>query len=170
MLEEQRYKEFFLDSKPNIIRFECLEFSHPNFTQTYYIVRNHGKGLTVTYEDGRSHFHEYYPLKIQFLGVTTDLESGIHVDLGDLGELLPKELAAVMAAGGMRIKPTVIYRAFRCDILDRPMDGPLKLEIKTISRNQEGSSFDAKAVSLNLNTTGETYAMDRFDPLRGFLY
>lgn len=170
MISDDKYIEFFLKAPSRVVRLECLEFSHSNFSRTYYIVRNATDGITVTYEDGQSHFHEYYPLKIQFLGVHTDLESGIHVDLGDLGELIPREIMAVMAAGGMLTKPQVIYRAFRSDILTAPMGGPLRLEIKTVSRNREGCSFDAAAVSLNLNTTGEVFDMTRFYSLRGFLY
>jgi hypothetical protein len=40
--------EFFLGSNPSVARYDCLEISHPNFSQTYRLVRNNPAGLTVT--------------------------------------------------------------------------------------------------------------------------
>lgn len=164
------YKSFFFQSSSNIVRLECLEIIHPQFTQVYRVVRNAVNGVVVKHEDGGSYEYEYYPLRIASMGVTSDLDSGIRVDLGDLGEILPKELRAIMKGTGINIKPIVKYRTYRSDILTYPMDGPLILEIKNLSYNSEGCSFQAKAPSLNVSTTGEIYDLTRFYPLRGFLY
>ena len=165
----EAYVEFFLNCSASVVRLECLEISHPSFSRVYRVVRNATQGVSVTYENGVSYWHEYYPLKITPLDMTSDLDTGFRVDFGDLAEVLPKESAAVLAGPYLRVKPTVVYRSFRSDRTNQILEGPFRLEVKTISYNREGCSFEAKAPLLNMSTTGELYKLDRFYPLRGFL-
>ncbi len=163
------YSEFFLKSSGSVVQLECLEISHSAFTKTYRVVRNATNGITVRYEDGVLYAHTYYPLQVQSLGARGDLDQGLQINLGDLGEVLPTELDAVTSANGFGEKPIVKYRTFRSDDLNSILFGPLVLEVKTFSFNREGSTFEAKAPSLNINKTGELYKIDRFSMLRGFL-
>lgn len=163
------YSEFFLSSKSSVVQLDTLEISHPNFTQVYRVVRNAVAGVTVTLETGASAAFTYYPLRITGVGLRENLDFGIKVDLGDLGEVLPAELDAVAAADGYETKPTVIYRTYRSDDLSAPLFGPINLEVKAFNFNREGSTFEARAPSLNVNKTGELYSLDRFPMLRGFL-
>lgn len=164
-----RYAEFFLNSKSSVVQLETLEISHPNFTKTYRIVRNAVEGVTVALENGSLATFDYYPLRIENAGVRDDLDQSIKINLGDLGEVLPKELDEVSSNDGFGIKPIVIYRTYRSDDLTRPLFGPVTLEVSTFAFNREGSTFEAKAPSLNINKTGEIYSLDRFPMLRGFL-
>lgn len=163
------YSEFFLRSPSSVVQLECLEISHPAFTQTYRIVRNNTKGVTVKYEDGIDYIHAYYPLEIKSIGNRGDLDQGIQINLGDLGEVLPMELDSVTSANGYGVKPKVNYRTFRSDDLNTVLFGPLRLEVSTFSFTRDGSTFEAKAPSLNINKTGELYKIDRFPSLRGFV-
>lgn len=163
------YSEFFLRSASSVVQLECIEISHPSFTKVYRIVRNATKGVSVRYENGVFYSHDYYPLKLTSLGSRGDLDQGFRINLGDLGEILPKELDAISVADTYRIKPVVKYRAFRSDDLSNAMFGPLVLEAGLLSFKREGCTFDAKAPSLNINKTGELYKLDRFPGLRGFL-
>lgn len=163
------YTEFFLKAKASVVQLELLEISHPDFTKPYFIVRNAPDGVTVTLEDSTEQAFEYYPLKVTPSGSKEDLDFGVRVDLGDLGEVLPEELDAVASGNGYGTRPTVKYRLYRSDDLSAPMLGPHLLEVTAFSFTREGSSFEARAPSLNINRTGELYRMDRFPPLRGFL-
>lgn len=163
------YSEFFLNSAANVVQLECLEISHPSFTKVYRVVRNATNGITVKYENGVSYAHTYYPLQITSIGARGDLDQGLTINLGDLGEVLPAELDAVTSANNFAVKPIVKYRTFRSDDLNNVLFGPLVLEVTTFSFNREGSTFEAKAPSLNINKTGELYKIDRFETLRGFL-
>lgn len=163
------YTEFFLNSAGRIIQYDCLEISHSAFTQTYYVVRNHTEGLTVIHEDTTSHNYQYYPLKILSLGARGDLDQGLQIVLGDLGEVLPQEIDAVSDGDGFGEKPVVKYRTYRSDNLLVPLYGPLLLEVTTFSFTREDSSFEARAPQLNINKTGEIYEIDRFPMLRGLL-
>lgn len=163
------YAEFFLNSKSSVVQLETLEISHPNFTKIYRVVRNAVQGVTVKLETGQSADFTYYPLKIENNGNRDDLDQSFTINLGDLGEVLPRELDEVSANDGYGIKPTVIYRTYRSDDLSRPLFGPVVLEVETFAFNREGSTFEAKAPSLNVNKTGEIYKLDRFPMLRGFL-
>jgi len=163
------YAEFFLKSKSSVVQLETLEISHPDFTKVYRVVRNAVQGVSVTLENGSIQSFDYYPLKIENAGIRNDLDQSITINLGDLGEVLPKELDEVSSNNGFSIKPTVIYRTYRSDDLSRPLFGPVLLEVTTFAFNREGSSFEAKAPSLNITKTGEVYKIDRFPMLRGFL-
>ena len=101
------YSEFFLNAGSNVAELELIEISHPNFTQTYYLVRNAINGVTVTLEDASSQAFQYYPLQITALGSGNDLDQALRIQLGDLGEVLPAELAAVYAADGFGTRPTL---------------------------------------------------------------
>lgn len=163
------YSEFFLNSKSSVVKLETIEITHPNFTKPYYLVRNCVAGLTAKLETGETVTFEYYPMRVTANGAKDDLDTGIRVDLGDLGEVLPEELDAIASASGFAVKPVVKYREYRSDDLDNVLNGPVVLEVRTFSFNREGSSFEAKAPSLNINRTGEIYSFDRFPMLRGFL-
>lgn len=163
------YSEFFLKSSGSIVQLECLAISHPNFTKTYYVVRNAANGISATYENGVTYAHDYYPMKIETLGARGDLDQGFNISFGDLGDIIPKELDAVFSADGFLEKPLLYYRTFRSDDLSKPLFGPLKLQITTFSFTREGAAFEAKAPALNINKTGKYYRPSKFPMLRGFL-
>lgn len=163
------YSEFFLNNTGAVVQYETLEISHPNFTKTYRVVRNSKDGLRAKYEDENYYDHDYYPLGIQSIGARGDLDQGFQIVMGDLGEVLPTEMDSVSSADAFHIKPVVKYRTFRSDDLDDIMFGPLSLEVDSFSFTREASTFQAKAPSLNISTTGELYRTDRFPMLRGFL-
>lgn len=164
-----KYSEFFLNSAASVVKLETLEISHPNFTRVYRIVRNAVAGITARIETGEEVDFEYLPMRITSTGASDDLDNGVRVDLGDLGEILPVELDRVAASSGFSVKPVVKYREYRSDDLINVLNGPVVLEVRTFSFKREGSSFEAKAPSLNINKTGELYTFDRFPMLRGFL-
>lgn len=163
------YAEFFLNSRSSVVQLETLEISHPNFTKVYRVVRNAVKGVTATLETGSIVPFEYYPLRIENNGSKDDLDQSLTITLGDLGEVLPVELDSVASAQGYSVKPVVTYRTYRSDDLSRPLFGPVLLEVESFAFNREGSTFTAKAPSLNVNKTGELYKLERFPMLRGFL-
>ena len=163
------YSEFFLNSNSSIVQLELLEISHPNFTQNFRVVRNAVDGVTVTLEDLSIETFDYYPLRIDGNSPRGDLDFTIKVSLGDLGEVIPLEIDAITNAGGLGVKPLVKYRTYSSIDLTTPLFGPVVLEVESFSFNREGSSFDAKAPSLNITNTGEPYKIDRFPMLRGFL-
>lgn len=164
------YSEFFLNTPSRVVQLELLEISHPNFSKVYRIVRNNRLGCTVTLEDGiTTVFFEYYPVKITRSNTDNSLDQVYKIQLGDLGELIPKELDLVSAADGFLVKPQVRYRTYRSDDLSKPLLGPMDLEIVDMPMTREGASFEAQAPSLNNTQTGEVYDFDRFPGLRGFL-
>lgn len=162
------YVGFFLNGKRSTIQYETLQIVHPSFSKVYYLVRA-GRDLTATLETGQVITFQRIPMRIRRLTSRADLDYGIGVDLGDLGELIPDEIDRARADGTLGIKPTVISRVYRSDDLSSPMFGPLTLEAKNISLTRQGSTFEASAPSLNLTKTGERQTTDRFSTLRGLL-
>ncbi len=164
------YSEYFLNSRSSVVQLELVELSHPNFTQPYRIVRNAADGITVDLSPSEEAVpFVYYPARVEPMGSRDDLDSGVRMDLGDVGEVVPDEIDAVALAGGFMTKPTVRYWTFRSDQLGSPMFGPIHLEVPSISFNGEGASFEARAPSLNSTKTGERLTLDRIPMQRGFL-
>ncbi len=162
------YTEFYLNSDSNIVQLETIELSHSDFTQTYRVVRNATNGITATTEGGASVAFTYYPLAIDAGETRENLDQSFKITLGDLGEILPAELDAVATADGFDEKPVLIYRTYRSDVLTAPLY-VVTLEVESFTFNEQGAVFEAKAPSLNINKTGETYTFARFPMLRGFL-
>lgn len=160
---------FFLSSKGAVVNVETLEISHSAFSQVYRRARNARDGIDVLLESGQPASFSYYPMNITELSDQADLDTGLRIDFGDLGEVLPRELDRVRAADAMSEKPKVVYRTYRSDDLTSPLIGPLRLEASTFSFQREGASFEASAPYVNKNKTGETYNLTRFFTVRGFL-
>lgn len=169
MSEFSEYAEFFLNSLSSVVQIETLVISHPDFSKDYLVVRNAVAGLSAKLETGATANFEYYPLRITGSGTRDNLDFGLKIDFGDLGETIPQELDRVAQANNFETTPTVVYRTYRSDDLEAPLFGPLYLEIVTINMAKEGATFEAKAPSLNINKTGEIYSLERFPMLRSFL-
>lgn len=163
------YSEYFLNSSPAVGQLETIEISHPSFSSTKWVVRNHMNGLTAKLENGNTQFFDYYPLRIESGGVRDNLDQSITVTLGDLGDMIPQEIDRIATANTFNVKPICKYRTYRSDDLNQPLFGPVLLEVVTLGQTREGAAFVAQAPSLNVNKTGENYTMDRFPMLRGFL-
>ena len=164
------YAAFFLNSPSSVVPIETLEIAHPSFSKTYWIVRNAMNGIIATLEDGvTQQSFDYYPLGISVAGASDDLDQVMTITLGDLGMMIPQEIDRCVAAGTIGTRPTLTYRIYRSDDLSAPMDGPFTYEITTLGTKKIGSTITAGAPRLNLNQTGESYRMDRFPMLRGFL-
>ena len=162
------YAEFFLDTPSRIVQLDLLEISHPSFSKIYRIVRNKVGGVTATI-DGYAQPFDYYPLRITGKGERSDLDYGLHIDLGDLGEVVPDEMDRVASDQTFGTRPTVRYWTFRSDDLTAPMFGPVTLKVEQFPMTRMGTSFEAMAPSLNGNRTGEIYLISRFPMLKGTL-
>lgn len=162
------YEEFYLKCPANVVEYEIVEISHPDFTTVRRIVRNKVGGLGLTIE-GVYHTWQYYPLQITSKGSRADMDYGLQINLGDLGDIVGAEMDAVAAADGFLIRPKVRYWTFRSDDLSAPLFGPIILEVVDMPITPEGTSFLAQAPSLNNNRTGEIYTVERFPMLDAFL-
>jgi hypothetical protein len=166
----QDHAEFFLSSPPSVAQLDCLEISHPDFSQTYRIVRNDEQGVSVTHEgpDG-PYDYDYYPARVLPIAASDDLVQALSVTLGDLGDVIAAEIANVWEANGMNTRPSLTWRAYRSDDLSEPMAGPIVLEIVNVNTTKEGCSFEARAPELNASRTGALYSLEQFPMLRAFL-
>lgn len=164
------YSEFFLNRSGSVVQLECIEFAHPAFASTFYVVRNSMDGVTVQHEDGTSHFYEYYPLQIDRGTTNDDLDQTLSITLGDMGAVLPVQIDAVNSSNFADIKPTIKFRIYRHDDLTKPIYSLQTLEVSSLSRDGTGAAtFVAKAVELNNTKTGQIYSLNEYPSLRGFL-
>lgn len=163
--------KFYLGGLREQALLEFFEIKHSALSQVWRITKNYPDGVTIRHEDGRSYNYEYWPAAVSFDGRKVDLDSGLRLDLGDLGELMPKEIDRIIRADSLGEKPLLLYRIYSGDNLDEPLSGPITYEIHSVSRNAEGSSLEAKAPLINTSGTGLIYQLDGpFEPLRDYLY
>ena len=163
------YAEFFFNGSAKDVRLNTLVISHPNFTKTYSLVSNAVGGITATIEDGTEVEFQEYPFLLSEVGLRDTLDFGFTVQLGDLGEIVPQEVDAVMAANGMHIHPTVIFRAYSSGDLSTPLEGPFSLRMVGPSIGSQGTVFRAEPISANASATGDVYSLERFPGLVGVI-
>lgn len=161
--------QFLLNRRGGVGRYETLQLAHPSFSKTYYLLHVWRKAPPLTLENGQVVTFEYCPMRFTPKGASGDLDYGVQVTLGDLGQIIPEEIDRAKAAGTLHIRPKATFRSWRTDDLSKPLNVITSLEASEISRNEQGASFSAIAPRLNLVRTGETYNVDRFPMLRGFL-
>ena len=160
---------FFLNSRSEVVELDLIEISHSGFSQTYRLVRNDTEGVTVTLETEVDATFAYCPIKLKKPASTTDLDFKIEIEIGDVGEIIAKEVNRLFAMDALQVKPAFIYRSYRSDDLTEPMFGPVELEISKVTLNKTGATFTAEAKTLNLTQTGELYTIQRFPMMRGFV-
>lgn len=179
------YSDYYYAASPDVTDFDCIEIEHFRFSPTVHrlvanaqyhqlsttdSLGNPKMGLIVTHEGGAGPFeYEYVPMKIEMLGTGNDLDQSIRVTLGDVGEIIPEQIDRVMRFNGMQLKPIVRYRAYRSDDFAVPLTtAPQKFEIKRISFNRTGCSFEAIAPYLNSTRTGVIYDPKKFPCMKAF--
>lgn len=169
MVTRAQLFNFYLNTTPEVVLFETIEVSHPDFTQTYYVVRNNDNGLIATDEEDVEKEFTYYPIAIDRGEAGNSLQAEMVVTFGDLGAIIPMEVDAILnGEEEPEENPTLIYRTWQSDDLTDPRH-VVFYEIENVDQNSEGSTLHCKAPEVNANRTGEIYSLDRFPTLRGFL-
>lgn len=164
------YVDFFFGAPQSASELQTLEISQPSFSQVWRLQSHYREGFYARLETGEQVFFQYVPMRLNPLEERANLDFGLTVILGDLGEILPEEIQRARAAGTLRTNPPVVkYRAYRTDNLEAPMFGPVSLEARQIARSEDGAKFNAMAPEANANKTGVLYRSDMFPMLQGFL-
>jgi hypothetical protein len=147
-----------------------VELSHPDFTQTYRLVRNAVNGVSVTHEGPAGPFdYIYMPMTVKTLGTSNDMDQSLEVTFGDLGTVLPRELEAIEDANGMETKPTLVYRTYSSDDLTQPLFGPATLEIDGLTFDKRTAVLKARARAFNFSRSGTAYRQERFPMIEGMV-
>ena len=169
-MSTDQYIDFFFGAPMSVAEIQTLEISQPSFSQVWRLQSSYRNGFRAKLETGEQVQFQYVPMRLKPLEERADLDFGLTVTLGDLGEILPDEIARARAAGTLRTTPPkVVYRAYRSDDTERPMFGPVVLEAKQIARGEDGARFDAIAPQVNVSKTGIIYRSDVYPMLLGFL-
>jgi hypothetical protein len=163
-MPSQQFIEFFLNADSCLIQFECVEIAHPSLSQTYRFVRNSGRnGINVDHNDGSGVFnYSYLPMKITPKSRENNLDFGLTVTVGDVGETLAEEIRRIESDGTYSTPPTLTYRTYRSDNLTAPMYGAFVFNVYNINLDKKGASLDCATRKLNTLKTGEFY-----DPTSG---
>lgn len=161
---------YWLNGMPDDVRLQLVEIKHPSFQRVYRIVQNHAYGVRVKLPDGKWHDFEYVPLSIQKGTNSDDLDQEITVAVGDLGEIFPKEIQRLRnSAQYAQTEPILNYYEYNLSDLTRPQVSVTGLKVTDYEPKREGGVFTCKARQMNVTKTGETYNLDDYPTLRGFI-
>lgn len=145
------------------MQLECIEISHPSFSQVYRYVRNDEDGVIA---GGSTYL--YQPMSIKRNNVTNDLEQTTSITFADMNDSLADAIKGIQKSQRPRERPKFALKIFRDDDLGQPMEQLQTLEIPTISKDSEGlMTFDAQAPELNSVKTGLLYTFKDYPLLRG---
>lgn len=164
--EQERYH---LIGNPNDVMLECIEISHPAFSQVYRYVRNHTKGVTVTHEDGVVAHYDYAPLGVKHGKSNEKLAQTLTVSVADLGIIIPKEVDRLYASEHELEHPTLTGRRYLLSNLNEPYETKRNLKIKENTPQAEGAVFSATQRTLNDKPSGRVFNLDKWKALAGFL-
>lgn len=157
------YVGFFLNGGGDVMQLECVEISHPSFTDTFRYVKNDTDGLIAG-----GTFYQYQPMSIERNNVSNDLDQTMSITIADMQDELSLAVRAIQKSAYPTTRPSIVYKIFRSDELDAPMLTLQTLEAKTISKNSEGLvTFEAQAPELNSVKTGVQYTLENAPLLRG---
>lgn len=157
------YTAFFLDNSGGVMQLECLEISHPSFSQIFRYVRNDQDGLIIN-----GAMYKYQPMSIQRANVTNDLEQKLSVTIADIEDELMSVMRNIRSSAYPRVKPKAVLKIFRDDDLTAPMIEMQTLEIPAISKDGSGlMTFEAQAPELNSVKTGKLYTFEDYPLLKG---
>lgn len=164
------YIDFFFGAPQSAAELQTLEISQPSFSQIWRIQSHYREGFWARLETGEQVFFQYVPMRLKPLEERANLDFGLTVTFGDLGEILPDEIERARSAGTLKTSPPLVkFRAYRSDNLEEPMFGPVSLQARQIVRLEDGAKFNARAPEANANKTGSIYRSDAFPMLQGFL-
>ena len=164
--EQERYH---LIGNAHDVLLECIEISHPAFSQLYQYVRNHTKGVTVTHEDGAVTHYEYAPLKLQRGKSNEKLSQEITVTVADLGMIIPHEIDRLYNSPYELEYPMLTYRSYLLSNLTAPYETARNLKIIENTPQVHGAVFKAVQRILNNKKSGRSFTLDKWRALRGFL-
>lgn len=161
---------YWLNGTPDDVRLQLVEIKHPSFQRVYRIVQNHADGVRVKLPDGNWYDFEYVPLSIQKGTNSDDLDQEITVAVGDLGEIFPKEIQRLRnSAQYAQTEPVLNYYEYNLSDLTQPQVSVTGLKVTDYEPKREGGVFTCKARQMNVTKTGETYNLDDYPTLRGFI-
>lgn len=157
------YTAFFLDASAGIVLLECVEISHPSFSQVFRYVKNDIDGITA-----EGNFFDYQAMSIKRSNVSNDLEQKMSLTIADMQDELSNAIRGIRTSDYANVRPSFKFKIFRDDDLSNAMVTLQTLEIATVSKDSDGLvTFDAKAPSLNDVGTGVVYSIEDFPLLRG---
>lgn len=151
------------------VEVETIEISHPDFTKTYYLVRNLTSGCVIPI-NGVDTVFQYCPMRWERSSAENNLDYELKITLQDLNEIVAPEINLISIDS--EIMPSVVVRTYVMDSngnIGNVADGPFVLGVRNITFDSQGCAFAASAKPLNGNGTGELYTFSRFETLRGFV-
>ena len=160
--------EYWLRGRHDDVRLECIEIKHPSFSRDYRFVRNHADGVRIKHEDGVYRDYEPLPMTINAAKSASDLQQSFTIGIGDVGEVMPREIDRLRRGSHQLVKPTLNYRTYLTSDSTTPMNSVRGLEITDNKPQKQGAVFACQARQLNKNSTGIIFTDDLVPTLKGF--
>lgn len=136
---------------------ESVEISHSKWPTVQRFVTNSNLNLALKHEDGQSYEYVFAPLNISKSAENGNLDQGLNIKIGDVGELIPDLIDLILDDEQIEL-PKVNYRAYFIGQYDSPIVVARELDLESITRDWKGSECEVVAPGLNDNGNGEVYS------------
>lgn len=136
---------------------ECVEISHSKWSSVQRFVTNSNLNLVLKHEDSQSFEYVFAPLNISKTAESGNLDQGLNIKIGDVGELIPDLIDLILDDEDIEL-PKVNYRAYFIGQYDSPVVVARALDLESITRDWKGSECEVVAPGLNDNGNGEVYS------------
>lgn len=146
---------------------ECVEISHPNWTETLRYVVNSSEPITLTHEDSLTFEYKPTVISVERSADVDTLDQTLKLSVGDLGKQIP-DLIDLVVKDDEIIQPIVNYRAYIMGNYAAPCFIAKGLLIDSVARDYKGSTIEANAAGLNDSGNGEIYSASTDLSLIGF--
>lgn len=157
---------YWLRGRHDDVRLECIEITHPSFTKIYRFVRNHADGVRVKH--GSWYDYEYLPITIKTSKSADNLNQGMSLGIGDVGDIIPMEIDRLRNGSHKTSRPIINYRVYLTSDLSTPVDSILGLEVTDNNPQNAGAVLTCRARDLNKSSTGLIYNLYDDPTLIGF--
>lgn len=142
---------------------DTIEISHSLFSQTYYLTRE-PLGITATLETAATVDFTGANIEIALNSTKSDLDQNFSFTFSDIENVLDDELDRIPLDNDEKI--AMVYRGYISTDLSAPAQGPIRLEVITVSQEKGVFTVEAGAPQLNWSETGIIYNYVDFPTLR----
>lgn len=163
MTVEEKLRELLTTYPIGQYSIDTIEISHSLFSQTYYFTRE-PLGITATLETAVEVDFTGANIEIQLNSRKSDLDQNFSFTFSDIENQLDDELDRIPFDDSEKI--SMVYRGYLNTDLTEPAQGPVNLEVITVSQEKGGFTVEAGAPQLNWSETGIIYNYVDFPTLR----
>lgn len=153
---------FLLGGEVSECRVDLITLTHPNFSQDYILQNAIVSGDNFTVPNHGQIDVDYFPFRVRELTANNVLTRGIDIEIGDISEIITREIKNLDMFDGYLEQPSVTWHQYRSGDLTKPLFSTEAFSLIRTSRQRRSTSIEARSGEINASRSGERYLLTRF--------